>query len=31
MHDSVTIHMKAAPQRVWDLVSDVTRIARYSP
>jgi uncharacterized protein YndB with AHSA1/START domain len=31
MHDSVTIHMKAAPQRVWDLVSDVTRIGRYSP
>jgi uncharacterized protein YndB with AHSA1/START domain len=31
MHDSVTIHMKASPQRVWDLVSDVTRIGRYSP
>lgn len=31
MHDSVTIHMAAAPDRVWDLVSDVTRIGRYSP
>jgi uncharacterized protein YndB with AHSA1/START domain len=31
MHDSVTIHMKSSPQRVWDLVSDVTRIGRYSP
>jgi uncharacterized protein YndB with AHSA1/START domain len=31
MHDSVTIHMKATPQRVWELVSDVTRIGRYSP
>ena len=31
MHDSVTIHMKASPQQVWDLVSDVTRIGRYSP
>ena len=31
MHDSVTVHMKASPQRVWDLVSDVTQIGRYSP
>ncbi len=31
MHDSVTIHMQAPPQRVWELVSDVTRIGRYSP
>jgi hypothetical protein len=31
MHDSVTVHMAAAPGRVWSLVSDVTRIGRYSP
>ena len=31
MHDSVTVHMNAAPQHVWDLVSDVTRIGSYSP
>ena len=31
MHDSVTIHMSAPPERVWDLVSDVTRIGSYSP
>lgn len=31
MHDSVTIHMDAPPERVWDLVSDVTRIGEYSP
>ena len=31
MHDSVTIHMKATPEQVWDLVSDVTRIGSYSP
>ena len=24
MHDSVTVHMNAAPQRVWELLSDVT-------
>ena len=31
MHDSVTVHMDAAPEAVWDLVSDVTKIGRYSP
>jgi hypothetical protein len=31
MHDSVTVHMVASPERVWELVSDVTRIGSYSP
>jgi uncharacterized protein YndB with AHSA1/START domain len=31
MHDSVTVHMAAPPERIWDLVSDVTKIGRYSP
>ena len=31
MRDSVTVHMDAPPDRVWDLVSDVTRIGKYSP
>ena len=31
MHDSVTVHMAAPPEQVWDLVSDVTRIGSYSP
>jgi uncharacterized protein YndB with AHSA1/START domain len=31
MHDSVTVHVAATPERVWALVSDVTRIGRYSP
>jgi len=31
MHDSVTVHMAAPPEKVWDLVSDVTKIGRYSP
>ena len=31
MQDSVTVHMDAAPERIWELVSDVTRIGRYSP
>jgi hypothetical protein len=31
MHGSVTVHMAASPDRVWDAVSDVTRIGRYSP
>jgi uncharacterized protein YndB with AHSA1/START domain len=31
MHDSVTVHIAAPPARIWDLVSDVTKIGRYSP
>ncbi len=31
MNESVTIHMNASPERIWDLVSDVTKIGRYSP
>lgn len=31
MHDSVTVHIHATPEQVWDLVSDVTRIGSYSP
>lgn len=31
MHDSVTVHMAASPDRVWQLISDVTQIGRYSP
>ena len=31
MHDSVTVHINATPDKVWDLVSDVTRIGEYSP
>lgn len=31
MHDSVTVHIDAAPEAVWALVSDVTKIGSYSP
>jgi uncharacterized protein YndB with AHSA1/START domain len=31
MQDSVTVHMAASPEKVWELVSDVTKIGRYSP
>ncbi len=31
MHDSVTVHMDAPPEKVWALVSDVTRIGEFSP
>jgi hypothetical protein len=31
MHDSVTLHMAAPADVIWRLVSDVTKIGRYSP
>jgi len=31
MHGSVTVHMAAPADKIWDLVSDVTKIGRYSP
>lgn len=31
MHGSVTVHMDAPVDQVWDLVSDVTRIGEFSP
>jgi len=31
MRGSVTVHMAAPPDVVWDLVSDVTRIGEFSP
>jgi hypothetical protein len=31
MQDSVTVHMHATADQVWDLLSDVTKIGRYSP
>ena len=31
MKDSVTVHMAAPAARIWDLVSDVTKIGSYSP
>ena len=31
MHDSVTVHMVAPPNAIWELVSDVTRIGEFSP
>jgi uncharacterized protein YndB with AHSA1/START domain len=31
MHDSVTVHMAAPAEKIWDLLSDVTKIGRYSP
>src|SRR5947209_12355487 len=31
MRDAVTVHMDAAPEPIWELVSDVTKIGRYSP
>jgi uncharacterized protein YndB with AHSA1/START domain len=31
MHESATVHMAAPPDRIWELLSDVTKIGRYSP
>jgi len=31
VHDAVTVHMTAPPERVWELLSDVTRIGSFSP
>lgn len=31
MHDEVTVDMNATPEAIWALVSDVTKIGRYSP
>lgn len=31
MQGSVTVHIDASPEKIWDLVSDVTKIGRYSP
>jgi len=31
MQGSVTVHMRATPDQVWGLVSDVTRIGEFSP
>lgn len=31
MKDSVTLHMDATPQQVWDVVSDITRTGEWSP
>lgn len=31
MQDSVTVTIAASPEQVWALVSDVTKIGRYSP
>lgn len=31
MQGSVTVHMAARPEAIWELVSDVTKIGLYSP
>jgi uncharacterized protein YndB with AHSA1/START domain len=31
MRGSVTVHMAAPPEPIWELVSDVTQIGRFSP
>src|SRR4030081_3445576 len=31
MRAAVTVHIDAPPEKVWDLVSDVTQIGRFSP
>ncbi|MGH9001120.1 MAG: SRPBCC family protein [Acidimicrobiia bacterium] len=30
MHDSVTVHMAALPDRIWNLISDVRNTSRFS-
>jgi uncharacterized protein YndB with AHSA1/START domain len=31
MHAAVTLHIDAPPQKVWDLVADITKMGEYSP
>ena len=31
MHDSVTVHISAPPEKVWGLVSDITNTGKFSP
>ena len=31
MHAAVTLHIDADPRRVWELISDITRMGAYSP
>jgi hypothetical protein len=31
MRDSITVHMAALPEQIWELVSDVTQVGRFSP
>lgn len=31
MHDSVTVHMNAPADKIWNVLSDVTQIGRFSP
>ena len=31
MHDAVTVHMRASPDRIWELIADVTNTGRFSP
>ena len=31
MQDSVTVHMSATPEQVWELVSDITNTGKFSP
>ena len=30
VHDSVTVHVDAAPEKVWGIVSDITNIGKWS-
>lgn len=31
MRGSVTVHMEASPEQVWELVSDITNTDKFSP